>query len=68
MERGKRGPYQLGAKRWLASMEVGEVRTEFGGFEYRKLQRAASALKADWGVQYRFKKDCFGVQTITRVS
>lgn len=61
-----RNKYNLGAKRYLSSFEIGESRKFEGTYQqYRSLAAIACRIKEDYGCEYQFRKEGESL-TITR--
>lgn len=52
-EGGERAKYKWGAKEYLTSFSVGEIREWDGSFPWRSLSSTAARLKRDYGCAYR---------------
>ena len=64
-----RKPYKWGAKAYLASMEVGETRTDDGRYNWRGLQFIAAQMQRDYGSKFVFRtKQKAGYRQVTRIN
>lgn len=53
-ESQKRQPYKCGAKEYLSSFNIEEIREYKEAFEWKSLRSIASKMKRDFGCQFCF--------------
>lgn len=67
-KRKKRAQYRRGAKEYLSSFSVGEVREWDGYFPWSSLRSTACLLKRDFGCKFKFASELgTNKKTITRL-
>ena len=66
-EKKKRKPYKRGAKAFLASFEIGEIRVVKDEYSWDGMRSSASRMKKDFGCQFHFSL-ATGKKVITRIA